>query len=259
MHGFDITGSGILVVALATILVAILVWQPLRDKRTVMVWLASSVVGALLGSVVTYAVVRPAGESLSQAAESPPPEGCAASPKADCPMRAKMMAMADSLGVSGKGGPKRELATLVQKLDLLTGDIAITLSAEQAAAINDCLKDIENAAKLSDDQAKAKRSQLLAVLTENQLDRLDAIAIPLSASSGGPGKTGPLMPGVPGPGSGDAAKQDEKQNPFLEDAEGEAIKSLRERLASKKTASKVETPKLKNSTPKAPPAKAETP
>ena len=149
------------------------------------------------------------------------------------------------LAALGEPGPKRDLATLVRKLDLLTGDVGITLTAQQAAAVNDCLKDVEKIAKMSNDDARAKYDRLAAVLNENQKGRLEAIGLPLTAPSDGPGSTGPM----PGMGHEDAAaKQD--QNPFQKDAEGKAVKSLRERFAPKGTAPKAETPKT-------PPAKAE--
>lgn len=264
MGGFDAVSSYLLVVAIAALLVAVLVWQPLRDKRTVNVWLASGVVGILLGSVLTYALMRLEGytqtqgvalsEPMAQAAASE--SSCSMSPQPDCPMRAKMMAMAASQGAAGMAGPqpKRDLATLVQKLDLLTGDIAITLTAEQATAVSDCLRDIEKPEKMSDDEAKAKRSKLIAVLTESQLDRLEAIAIPQPAAGSGPGTASCPMMGGGMPGStstAEASKPDPNQNPFQKDEEGEALLSLRERLAAAKAETK-DMAKL----PKGPPAGA---
>jgi hypothetical protein len=168
-----------------------------------------------------------------------------------CPMMAARMKEMEG---SGEPRPKRDLATLVRKLDLLTGDIGITLSAEQATAVSNCLKDVEKPAEMSDDDAKAKRDQLMAVLNENQKARLEAIGLPQPARSGGPGM-GPGMPGMDGGmpgmmGGAAAPKQDEDQNPFQQDAEGKALKSLRERLASKGAAPKPEAPK-------APPAKVD--
>jgi hypothetical protein len=184
-------------------------------------------------------------------------------PGMSCPMMAARM---KEMEESSEPRPKRDLTTLVRKLDLLTGDIGITLTAAQAAAVNDRLRDVEKSAKMSDDDAKAKHDQLMAVLNENQKARLEAIGLPQPARSGGPGM-GPDMPGMGGamPGmaagsSGAAPKQDENQNPFQQDAEAKAVKSLRERLASKGTAPKAETPKAppaKAETPKAPPPKAD--
>jgi hypothetical protein len=175
-----------------------------------------------------------------------------------------MSGMGGMKGMPGMGGggprPKRDLTTLVQKLDLLTGDIGITLTAEQATVVNDCLRDVEKPAKMSDDQAKAKHDQLMAMLNETQKARLDAIGLPRPARGGMPGMGGG-MPGMGGGmsggppmgmmGGGAAPKQDEDQNPFQQDAEGKAVKALRDRLASKGAAPKVETPK-------APPPKADT-
>ena len=268
MDGFDAVSSYLLAVALATLLVAVLVWQPFRSQRTINVWLASAVVGVLLGSTGSYAVMRLKGYEL---AKSPPPVkgGSAATLSAGGGMPGMSGGMGGMKGMPGMGGggprPKRDLTTLVQKLDLLTGDIGITLTAEQAARVNGCLKDVEKPAKMSDDQAKAKHDQLMAMLNETQKARLDAIGLPRPARGGGPGMGGGMpgmgggMPGMMGAGA--APKQDEDQNPFQQDAEGKAVKSLRDRLAPKGAAPKAEAPKAsppKADAPKAPPPKADT-
>ena len=234
-------------------------------KRMVNVCLMSGLVGFLLGSAPyammqlngyepTKSVVPPSGVS----AAAPGPGG---GPATGCPMMAARMKE-----MEGFGGPrpKRDLTTLVQKLDLLTGDVGIKLTAEQAAAVNDRLRDVEKSAKMSDDDAKAKHDRLMAVLNENQKARLEAIALPQPARSGGPGMGGHkpgMYPGMPGcPMMGGGAPPTPDQNPFQQDAEGKAVKSLRERLASKGTAPKAETPKAppaKAETPKAPPPKAD--
>ena len=277
MYGFDAVSSYLLVVALATLLVAILVWQPYRSVRTVNVWLASGVVGVLLGTCIPCAVMQLNGYELTKAIVLPSGVSAAAStpgggPGMGCPsMGGGMKGMEGMKGMPGMGmggsgepQPKGDLATLVQKLDLLTGDIGITLTAEQAAAVNDRLRDVEKSAKMSDDDATAKHDQLMAVLNENQKARLEAIALPQPARSGGPGMGGHkpgMYPGMPGcPMMGGGAPPTPDQNPFQQDAEGKAVKSLRERLASKGTAPKAETPKAppaKAETPKAPPPKAD--
>jgi hypothetical protein len=156
----------------------------------------------------------------------------------------------------------------VQKLDLLTGDVGITLTPEQAVAVSSCLKDIEKPATMSDNDARAKRNQLARLFDENQKARLNAIDLAPPQPSMDPD----AAPGMPGMSGGAAPKQDKDQNPFQQDAQGKSLKSLRERLASKGTAPKAETPKSppakaetskasppKAEAPKAPPAKAETP
>jgi len=221
-------------------------------KRTFDVCLVSGLVGIMLGSL-PYAIMRLKGydltksDSPSSGASDNGPGSCGGPPMVNRPR------------------PKRDLTALVQKLDLLTGDIGITLTAEQAAAVNDCLRDVEKSAKMSDDDAKAKHDQLMALLNENQKARLKAIELPQPAG-GGPGicpMTGKAKPARPGMmGAGPPGWEDESQNPFQQDAEGRAVKSLHERLASKMTAPEAETsevPPTQAETPKAPPTKAESP
>jgi len=237
-------------------------------KRMVAVCLASGVVGFLLGSAPSammqlngYEMTKPGSAASGAGAAAPGPGGM---PAGGCPMMAaRMKAMQEA----DEPRPKRELTTLVRKLDLLTGDIGITLTGKQAAAVNNCLRDIEKSAKMSDDDAKAKRDQLMAVLDVNQKARVEAIGLPRPAPSDGPGMGAEMpgmaggMPGGPGMMGGEAApEQDEKQNPFQQDAEGKAVKSLRQRLAPKATPPKTETPKpppAKAEIPKPPPAKAD--
>jgi hypothetical protein len=155
---------------------------------------------------------------------------------AGCPM---------SGGASGSG-PKHDLTTLVQKLNLLT---AGTLTDKQAVAVNNCLRDIEKSAKMTDDDAKAKQDQLTDALDEDQKSLLDAIGLAPKSAGGCCGMAGMITP---------------NQNPFQEPVVGKAVKSLRERLAVNGTAAKAETPKAspppaKAVTAKAPPAKADAP
>ena len=241
-------------------------------KRMVAACLASGVVGFLLGSAPSammqlngYELSKPGSAAPGASAAAPGPGSMPSGmPSGGCPMMAaRMKAMQEA----DEPRPKRSLTTLVRKLDLLTGDISITLTGKQAAAVNDCLRDIEKSAKMSDDDANAKRDQLMAVLDENQKARVEAIGLPRPAPSDGPGMGAEMpgmaggMPGGPGMMGGEAAPgEDENQNPFQQDAEGKAVKSLRQRLASKAAAPKAETPKpppAKAETPKASPAKAD--
>jgi hypothetical protein len=182
-----------------------------------------------------------------------------------CPMTGKpiagMKGMAAGAGETNGPRPKVDLTTLVQKMALLTSGIGITLSAEQATAVNDCLKDIEKSAQLSDSDAKAKHDKLVAVLNEKQKATLEAIALPHSAVCAGHGAGSEDSCCGSSGGScpmshATAAKKDENQNPFQQDVAGKAVKSLREQLAAKGPAPKAETPKAE--APKAPPAKPES-
>ena len=223
MLGLDAINAYFVVVAMAALLVMVLVWQRHRSQRTVVVWLASAAAGVVLGSAGSYAGMRLAGYQVVKAPPPPPANAAASTPGmggAGSPM---------AKGMPGMGGAacpmaKVNLTTLVQKLDLVTG---ITLTAEQAADVGDCLRDVETLAKMSNEDAKAKYHHLLSVLSEDQKARL--------GTGPGMGSMGGGMPGGPG-----------------QDAEDKAFKSLRERFASKGTAPKT-------GTPKAPPAKADAP
>jgi hypothetical protein len=285
MFGIDVITSYLLVVAIATLLMAVLIWQTHRTGRTVIVWLTSAALGVVLGSIGWFGAERTLGYHWVKA----PPEGVvgpAASPpgmpsmggmsKGGGPGMGGMggggmgmggMSKGGGPGMGGMGGggmggmgmgprPKRDLTTLVRKIDLLTGDIALTLTAEQTVAVNDCLKDLEKPAKMSDDDAKAKHDKLLALFNDTQKARFEAIGLPRPTGrpggAGGPGGMpgmggaggGPGMPGMGGPGGmpgmggAGAPKQDEDQNPFQQEAEGKSLKTLRERLAPKANAAK---------------------
>ncbi len=252
MFAFDAVSSYLLVMALLTLLVAVLVWQRQRTQRTILVWLAAGVLGMLLGSIGSYAGVRVVGYELKLlrpallgeeasvnvtmgpggAPKGGPPDGGAAPGKGGMGKggmgKGGMGKGGMGMGGMGKGGPPaprpaRDLATLVRKLELLTGDIAISLSAEQAAKLGECLKDVEKAESISDDEAKAKQEKVLAVLNESQKSRLQAVGLPR-----------PGLPGEPPGSSGmGAPKQEEPGNPFRQESEAKALKSLRERLAPK--------------------------
>jgi hypothetical protein len=234
MFGLDATNSYFLVVAMAALLVAILVWQPHRSGRTVIVWLASGAVGVVLGSAASYAGMRLAGYELAIAPPPLPATSTAASTPSGMAGMASMKGMAE-MGDSGCPMAKGYLTTVVQKLDLLTGDMGITLTAEQAADVVDCLKDIETPAKMSNGDAKARYHRLAGVLSAEQKARLAAIELLLAASDGPAMGTG--MPGMMGGGA--APKQGENQD----DPQAKAFRSLRERLATKGTAPKADASK----------------
>ena len=249
MFGIDAITSYLLVVAIATLLVAVLIWQTHRTGRTVIVWLAAGVLGVILGSIGSYAALRSAGYAVLKAPPLPIPVAAAAPPEG-MPSMGKMPGgmpgmgggmpgmgggtpgMGGGMGMMGMGGPqpKRDLASLVRKLDLLTGDITVTLTSQQAAAVTECLKDVEKAATMSDDEAKQRHEKLLAVFSDDQKERFSAIELPRRGGPGGPGMGGGMM-GKGGMGGG--PKQDPDQNPFQQESVAKALKSLRDKLAAK--------------------------
>ena len=129
-------------------------------------------------------------------------------------------------GMMGGGGgqpqPKRQLTTLVRKLELLTGDVAITLTPEQTKAVQEALDELSAIEKLTDDEAKEKHEKLLALLNEQQQAKQEAIGLPFRRGGGG-------MGGMMGGG----APPDPEANPFADEANAKALKSLRDRLAAR--------------------------
>ena len=123
------------------------------------------------------------------------------------------------MGEAGCPMAKGYLTTVVRKLDILTGDVGITLTADQAADIGDCLSDVETPAKMSNGDAMTKYHRLANLLSADQKAHLAAIGLPQSGSDGpamGPGMSGMM-------GGGAAPKQGENQAPFPQDPEaGEA-------------------------------------
>lgn len=95
------------------------------------------------------------------------------------------------------------MTTLVRELDLLTGDIKITLSAEQAKSVKALLAGIKELPAVEDDAAKQMLDEIMGKLTDEQKAKLEAISLPRTRGAGGGG----------GGGGGDS----EPTNPFVSD------------------------------------------
>lgn len=229
MFGIDKISVYLLALGLLTLLAAVLIWQTHRTGRTVIVWLAASVLGILLGSAGSYALVRLTGHEVVKASLMAIPVGAMdmaaeSGPAAETPGGGPGGGEAGPRGMGGFGGPRepnprRDLTTLVQKLALLTGDVSITLSDQQAKTLCDCLADLEKGETMSSDDAKAKHAEILAILDQKQQANIDAIGLP-RRSPGGPG----------GPGGGEQAAD---ANPFQQEANAQPLTVLRERFAKK--------------------------
>lgn len=223
MAGMEARTAYILTVGLAALLVAVILWQRERRGKTIVTWLASAVVGILLGMAGTFAFARLAGYPLTLI---PPPEEAAAE-TAGGGGGSEGGGMRRSGGVRGFGGPRgpsprRDLVSTVRKLDLLTGDVAVTLDAEQAAALVKLLERIETAETMSDEEAQAKHEGVLALLTDDQKARLDAVGLPRTSFGGRGG-------GPPRPGEG-GAESTPDANPFQQETSAQALARLRERF-----------------------------
>lgn len=239
MFDYTAIGSYVLVVTLGALFVLILVWQKQRSGKVITVWFFSGLVGVLLGlggtaaigQLLGYEFTRARGiivADLSDGEDEDEEEGESGGGGMGGGMG---MGMAGGMGGGGGGGggfgrfggpppPKRELTTLVRKLELLTGDVAVTLSDDQAASILKILAEIETPDTMTDDDAQSKLDELMAVLDDSQKAKQAAIRLarpPRSPGGGGPG----------GPGGEEA---DEDANPFQQEANAKALNELRGRF-----------------------------
>ena len=134
---------------------------------------------------------------------------------------------------------------LVRKLELLTGDVAIKLSAEQTDQVYALLKEVETAESLTDEDAQEKHDALLAVMEEGQQAKTEAVSIPFRRSSsgrGGSGGRGGGSRGSRGSGEGSSGASGASSaggtNLFREGSGADAIQALLLRLAPQEAAEK---------------------
>ena len=246
---FNATGAYVLVVGLASVFVLILLLQKQRGGKEVTLWLFSGLVGILLGAAGGMAVTTYLGFELQR---SPMEFDLSSDQLAELQDPGMMGGMSGGPGMmggmgGGPGGPgggggprsipaKRQLTTLVRKLELLTGDIALTLSEDQAAAICEMLTEVEAAETMTDEEAQEKHDALLGVLNEDQTAKQEKIRLARSPRGGGGGGFG----GMGGPG-----EEDENANPFKEAPNAEAAAALSQRLGGKKDPPAEDVPKEK--------------
>ena len=220
--GLDTIGLGIVLIMLVSLLIAVVVLQRQRTQKTISVWLFAGLIGILLGGAGTLGALRLIGlkqASLNVAAASA--MGDAGAPAGKSAPSGSMGGMGAGMGGMGGGpNPKRDLTTLVRKIDLLTSEIGIKLNPEKGASLAAALADVEKAEDLSDDDAKGKHDAILALLDDGQKSQLDAIGLPRPQRGAGGGSPG-------GP-----AKQ-APANPFQDEAAAKSLQNLRDRFAAK--------------------------
>ena len=138
-----------------------------------------------------------------------PPPSPAGSAAASTPSGMAPMNGMPQMGEAGCPMAKGYLTTVVRKLDILTGDVGITLTADQAADIGDCLSDVETPAKMSNGDAMTKSIDWPTCSRRGPKARLRRSGFPSQAA------TGPQWARHAGMmGGGAAPKQGENQAPF---------------------------------------------
>lgn len=121
-------------------------------------------------------------------------------------------------GPAGKGGArgpsaKNQLAFLITKLDLLTSTaLPLTLADDQKKAVDEQVRGLDAATELTDEDAQKRLDTLLSALA-NCKDALVAA-------------------GYRWPGEGGFRPPANTPNPFTEEANAKALKSLQERVAT---------------------------
>ncbi len=220
----------ILTIALLAMLTGVVINHRQKNDKTVSLWLASSFLGLLLGAAGALSACYLLGYEVVEKLELPtivrlsdedPDQAGAENGGIDGPgpgEGGRGGGGRGSRGGSGRQLPARlQLAMLVRKLELLTGDIAITLTVDQSRDMHALLKEIESAESLSDEQAQAGHDALLGLLDDSQQAKASAVSLPFRRGGGGRGSAG--------------SEGGSESTPFREGSGADSIQALLERLA----------------------------
>ena len=217
----------ILTIALLAMLTGVVINHRQKNDKTVSLWLASSFLGLLLGAAGALSACYLLGYEVVEKLELPtivrlsdedPDQAGAENGGIDGPGPGEGGRGGGGRGGSGRQLPARlQLAMLVRKLELLTGDIAITLTADQSRDMHALLKEIESAESLSDEQAQAGHDALLGLLDDSQQAKASAVSLPFRRGGGGRGSAG--------------SEGGSESTPFREGSGADSIQALLERLA----------------------------
>jgi len=162
-------------------------------QRPMPMWLAATIIGAVLGGGATFQVMRAVGYDL-------PDLNATAVTNAPSMMPTMGGGMGGMMGggMMGGGGAreKRSLTALVGKLELLSKGLQFELDPGQAPKIAAKLAELDQAEKMTNEEAKAHLDAIEEVLTEEQKATLAAIDLPRGGPSGGRGMGGGMMGGM---------------------------------------------------------------
>ena len=174
---------------------------------------------SMTGQQMEFSVSGFEGEMIEMPTEADPPQQAGAE---GAPGGGGMPGMGGG-GMPGMGGgggrggrtpsSRRGLTTLVRKLDLLTGDVAVKFSTKQASEIGELLAKATGGEKMTDEQAKTALEAVEAALSDEQKVALERVGLPRRRRGGG--------------GGGNQAPADE--NPFTEEDNHTALVSLLKR------------------------------
>lgn len=201
--------------------------------------IVSGILGLVVGGGLTFLGLQYLGYSSEQtlsgaaSASSSPPQSTSGG------MGGGMMGggggmMGGGGGMMGGGGGmmgggnaprgKRNLTTLVAKLDLASKGIAFQLNQQQSSTLAEQLALLEQPEKMTQDEAQERCDALEAILDDGQKETLASFEMPRGARGGGGGGGGGGPAGPPGGGEPD------ESNPFQDETNQARLRSLLERL-----------------------------
>lgn len=255
MSSFDAISSYVLTLGLLTIFVLIWVTRQQKTKQDATIWLMSGVVGLLLGAAGAAAGVLAMGYQITEPSVVVTDSGNSAAPAAPTGGGGGGMAPGPGgggpggggaggppggmMGMGGMGGggrgpqPKQQLTTLVRKLELLTGDIALTLTDEQRQQLAKHLDEFAELKTLTDEEAEKHYNDLLALLDDAQKAKQEAIGLPIRRGGGGGGGFGGGGGGGGFGGGGSPPAPD--ANPFESETNANTLQTLRDRVKGSAT------------------------
>lgn len=213
-------------------------------------WFASGVLGAVLGGGIAFLALHFYGYHLKVATPEARqrPEGAPGPTMGPGALGGGSGGgMGGGMGGGGGGGEKRNLTSLVGKLDLLSQGVRVELTGEQAAALREKLTALNEAETMTGDDAQEQLEAIEGILTDEQKATLASIDLPRGGRGGGgagrggpggpggptpPGGGGPGGPGGP-PGMGGPGGGANDDNPFKSEANSQHLTDLLERLQSR--------------------------
>lgn len=217
-------------------------------------WIVSGVLGLALGAGAMFLGLKfsekaEATKSTAAPTGSPTPGGGPPTPGGMMMGGMGGGGMGGGMG-GGGGGGKRNLTSLVGKLELLSRadlKLQVELDAEQAKKVAAKLQELDTAEKMTAEEAQSHLDALEGVLTEEQKQTLGLISLPFGrpgaggsgrGAAGRPGAGTPPAPVVGGPPGGAAPPMGmggmgggaPDENPFTQETNQKRLRDLLGRL-----------------------------
>lgn len=197
--------------------------QPSRDK-SLSPSIVSGILGLIVGGGLTFLGLEYSGYPYEQTPAATASSSSGSPQAMGGGMGGGMMGGGMMGGGGGAAAPrgKRNLTTLVAKLDLASKGIPFQLNQQQSSTLAEHLARLEQPEKMTQDEAQERCDAIEAMLTEEQTETLASFEMPRGGRGGGGGAGGPGGP----PGAPDEG------NPFQEEANQAHLRSLLVRLQS---------------------------